>query len=190
MGMKKTDLIKKILFWIAVAFMAFWMIFPFYWMVNSALKSEAVQMTPATFIPRDPYTGLFRVFFANFRAVFQNDKFIIGIRNSVIVAGLTTLISLVVGSFAALPSEIALSRQNTGNVRDSGHDNVSANQRVVRPICPDELVKHSGDSVYDYVLYDAIPFTVWVQTSFLRVCQLPFYNQPMWMAQRRSRRST
>ena len=35
-----------------------WMLFPFYWAINSSLKTEAqLQMTPATFVPRTPVTG-------------------------------------------------------------------------------------------------------------------------------------
>jgi trehalose/maltose transport system permease protein len=61
MSTEKKDVIKKIFFWVAIVFMAFWMIFPFYWMINSALKNEAqLQMTPATFVPRDPSTGEIR----------------------------------------------------------------------------------------------------------------------------------
>ena len=58
-------------------------------------------MTPATFMPRDPETGNVAISWQNFGAVFRNAKFLKGIGNSVIVAGLTTFISLVVGSFAA-----------------------------------------------------------------------------------------
>ena len=99
MKKEKKHIAKRILFWIAVVFMAFWMIFPFYWMINSALKTETqLQMTPATFIPRDPDTGGIAITFQNFAAVFRNAKFRQGIWNSVIVAGLTTLVSLVIGS--------------------------------------------------------------------------------------------
>ena len=102
MKRERKAVIKKVLFWIAVAFMAIWMIFPFYWMINSALKTETqLQMTPATFIPRDPGTGAIAISWQNFGAVFRNAKFRQGIWNSVIVAGLTTFIALVVGSFAA-----------------------------------------------------------------------------------------
>jgi trehalose/maltose transport system permease protein len=36
---------------------AVYMLFPFYWAINSSLKTEnQLQMTPATFIPRSPQT--------------------------------------------------------------------------------------------------------------------------------------
>ena len=171
MGMKKTELIKKILFWIAVAFMAFWMIFPFYWMVNSALKSEAqLQMTPATFIPRDPDTGEIAFSLQNFRAVFQNDKFIVGIWNSIIVAGLTTLISLVVGSFAAFA---------LGKLHFQGK--TPAMYVILAMTMFPQISVLSGlyalmnwlnipaipFMIMSYMMF-TLPFTVWVQTSFFK----------------------
>ena len=79
-----------------------YLLFPFYWAVNSSLKNEnQLMMTPTTFIPRDPVTKEFSLTLDNYRAVFQSDQFIRGLRNSAIVAGATTLLSLAIGSFAA-----------------------------------------------------------------------------------------
>ena len=54
-----TKILGKILFWFLVVIIAVYMLFPFYWAINSSLKTEnQLQMTPATFIPRDPrYSG-------------------------------------------------------------------------------------------------------------------------------------
>ena len=46
--------INRILLWILIVITAVWMLFPFYWAVNSSFKTEnQLQMMPATFIPRD-----------------------------------------------------------------------------------------------------------------------------------------
>ena len=171
MSMTKKELIKKILFWVAVAFMAFWMIFPFYWMINSALKSEAqLQMTPATFIPRDPNTYEMAFSLQNFRAVFQNTKFIQGIWNSIIVAGLTTLISLVFGSFAAFA---------LGKLRFRGKT-PSMYVILAMTMFPQISVLSGLYALMNWLSIPAIPFmimaymmftlpfTVWVQTSFFK----------------------
>ena len=47
------------------------LLFPFYWMLNSALKSEPqLQMTPATFVPRSPATRLVLFSGESFRGIF------------------------------------------------------------------------------------------------------------------------
>lgn len=93
---------KKILFWSVIMIIFLYLLFPFYWAVNSSLKSEAqLQMIPTTLVPRNPETMNFSPTLRNFAAVFKNKIFVKSILNSAIVAGSTTLLALIVGSFAA-----------------------------------------------------------------------------------------
>ena len=56
-----------------------YMLFPFYWVIDSALKTEnQLTMTPATFIPRDPDNKDVSPTLQNFRSVFQNGAFLLG----------------------------------------------------------------------------------------------------------------
>lgn len=103
--MKKTNttlaIVGKIGFWALVIFIFFYMLFPFYWAVNSSLKTEAqLQMTPATFLPVNA-SGRLAPTFQNYIAIFKDGTFVRAIWNSTIVAGLTTLLALSVGAFAA-----------------------------------------------------------------------------------------
>jgi trehalose/maltose transport system permease protein len=163
--------IMKTLFWLAVALMAFWMLFPFYWMVNSALKTEPqLQMTPATFVPRDPTTLGISISLQNFQAVFHNAKFQQGIWNSVIVAGTTTLIALVVGSFAAFA---------LGKLHFQGKT-PSMYLILAMTMFPQISVLSGLYALMNWLNISAIPFmilsymiftlpfTVWVQTSFFK----------------------
>jgi len=101
-GNKRTLwILGKTGFWILVIFIFFYMLFPFYWAVNSSLKSESqLQMTPATFLPVDRQ-GRFSPTLQNYVAIFKDGTFVRALWNSTIVAGLTTLLALGVGSFAA-----------------------------------------------------------------------------------------
>jgi len=100
--MDKESPIRRILFWVLVVVVVIWMLFPFYWAINSSLKTEAqLQMTPATFVPRDPATGEVDPTLVNYGAVFKNADFWRGIKNSAIVAVSVTIIALAIGSFAA-----------------------------------------------------------------------------------------
>ena len=53
MSTKTKQRISRILLWVLIVVMAIWMLFPFYWAINSSFKTEAqLAMTPATFVPR------------------------------------------------------------------------------------------------------------------------------------------
>ena len=58
-------------------------------------------MVPTTFIPRDPETLKFKPSFVSYLVVFQSKPYLRGLINSVIVAGSTTLLSLMIGSLGA-----------------------------------------------------------------------------------------
>jgi multiple sugar transport system permease protein len=68
-------------------------LFPFYWLVNTSLKTGA-QLSSASLVPKHPTLD-------NFQSIFKNNDFTMALRNSVIVAGVATLLSVLFGSFAA-----------------------------------------------------------------------------------------
>ena len=94
MNKQTRKIIGDIFFYLLIVIIAIYLIFPFYWALISALKTEGELIrTPATFFPE-------QITFRNFQAVLTNTAFLRGILNSFIVAGSTTLLSLLVGSFA------------------------------------------------------------------------------------------
>jgi multiple sugar transport system permease protein len=79
--------------WIfVVAVMAFSLV-PFYWLVNTSLKKGA-SLGRGGLFPSEPTVE-------NYLAVLQNAEFLLALRNSVIIAVVTTTVALVFGSFAA-----------------------------------------------------------------------------------------
>jgi len=68
--------------------------FPFYWAVVSSLTPEARLFEPATLLPRE-------LVLDHYLALFQLRNFWLPIRNSLIVAGSTTLLCVTLGSLAA-----------------------------------------------------------------------------------------
>jgi multiple sugar transport system permease protein len=67
-------------------------LFPFYWIVNTSLKTGA-ELSRGRLFPAHPS-------FANYSSIFRNGDFTTALKTSVIDAGLATLIALVIGSFA------------------------------------------------------------------------------------------
>jgi multiple sugar transport system permease protein len=82
-----------VLLWIAVAVIIAFCLFPFYWLINTSLKTGA-DLSSASLVPPHPTLK-------NFSSIFRNDDFVKALRNSAIISLSTTLVALVVGSFAA-----------------------------------------------------------------------------------------
>lgn len=79
--------------WIFVFAVMGFSLIPFYWLVNTSLK-QGVSLSKGELFPSQPT-------FENYLAVFQNPEFLLALRNSVIIAVVTTTVALVFASFAA-----------------------------------------------------------------------------------------
>lgn len=161
----------KILFWLLVVVVVIWMLFPFYWAINSSLKTEAqLQMTPATFVPRDPTTGEVAPTSANYSAVFQNPEFWMGIKNSAIVAISVTLMALVIGSFAAFAMGKLRFRGRTPTLYLVLAMTMFPQVSVLAGLYAMIVFTGAGaipSMIVTYMLF-TLPFTVWVLTSFFK----------------------
>ena len=161
-GLKYT--VGRILFWLLIIFIFVYLIFPFYWTINSSLKTESeLQKTPATFVPEDPTMQ-------NYFAVLRNDRFLRGLLNSTIVATSTTLLALVIGAFGAFA---------LGKLRFRGKT-ISIYLILAMTMFPSIAVL-SGlyvvintiklhpipSMILSYMIF-TLPFTVWVLTSFFK----------------------
>ena len=164
MTRRNRNVFSRVLFWILIVIIFVYLMFPFYWALVSALKtqSELIQ-TPATLWPTNPVL-------TNFRAVLGNDRFLRALLNSTIVASAVTLLSLVVGSFAGY----ALGKMRFRGKAPSLYVILAMTMfpqiavlaglyAVIRvlglPAIPSMILS--------YMLF-TLPFTVWVLTSFFR----------------------
>ncbi|MBU8868435.1 carbohydrate ABC transporter permease [Paenarthrobacter aromaticivorans] len=81
------------LVWVFVIAVMGFSLIPFYWLVNTSLKKGA-SLSQGELFPSQPTLE-------NYLAVFQNPEFLLALRNSVIIAVVTTTVALVFASFAA-----------------------------------------------------------------------------------------
>lgn len=81
------------LLWLGVVLIMLFCLFPFYWLINTSLKTGA-DLSSASVVPPHPNLD-------NYQSIFQNADFVKALRNSAIISGVTTLIALTIGSFAA-----------------------------------------------------------------------------------------
>ncbi|ADI13752.1 carbohydrate ABC transporter permease [Truepera radiovictrix] len=156
--------IGRIFFWLLVIIIFFYLMFPFYWATVSALKAEPELIrTPATLWPQNPTLQ-------NFRAVFNNQAFLRGLLNSAIVAGSTTLLSLLVGSFAGYA---------LGKLRFRGKA-ISLYTILAMTMFPQiailaglyQVIRFLNipttlSLILSYLLF-SLPFTAWVLTAFFK----------------------
>lgn len=157
-------LIGQVFFWILIALIFVYLMFPFYWALVSALKTQAeLIQTPATLWPDNPV-------FTNFKSVLSNDRFVRAMGISTLVASSVTLLSLLVGSFAGY----ALGKMRFAGKTPSLYVILAMTMfpqvavlaglyAVIRVL----QMPAVPSMILSYMLF-TLPFTVWVLTSFFR----------------------
>jgi trehalose/maltose transport system permease protein len=86
--------VRRLPFYVLIALIFFYAVFPFYWAIRSAFTPEGdLFRTPVQYVPTDPTL-------ANFREVLSTGEFQRALLNSTIVAGTVTLTALAIGSLA------------------------------------------------------------------------------------------
>jgi multiple sugar transport system permease protein len=79
--------------WVAVVAIVVFCLFPFYWLVNTSLKTGP-DLSTSSLLPPNPTLD-------NFESIFNDSNFTTALKNSAIVALTTTAIGVIIGSFAA-----------------------------------------------------------------------------------------
>src|SRR6266550_4742511 len=157
--------ITKLPFWLLIAAIFIYAIFPFYWAIRSAFTPEGeLFRTPVDYFPKHPTL-------ANFREALSTPTFQHALINSTIVAGSVTLISLAIGSLAAYA---------LGRFRFRGRSavlylmlsmtifpQIAILGALYTMITRFHLYDSLGALILSYMIF-TLPFTVWVLTSFMR----------------------
>ena len=159
--------IKRVLGWIGfyvlLAIIVLYTVFPFYWAIVSSLRSGA-QLFDTSLLPTNPA-------WSNYAAVFQEQPFARNILNSLFVAISTVLLSLALAVAAAYA---------LGRIRFRGRTlllltilGVSMFPQIAVLSGMFELVTWLGlynnllALTLSYMIF-TLPFTVWVLTTFMR----------------------
>src|ERR1051326_5921547 len=95
MTRSQTYVVSRVLFYLVLAIIFLYIVFPFYWAFRSSITPDGeLFVTPVHYWPQNPTL-------AHYEDVFSNGDFLIALRNSAIVAASTTLLSLVIGTVGA-----------------------------------------------------------------------------------------
>ena len=157
--------ILRILFFLLVAVIFVYTVFPFYWALRSSLTpNKDLFSTPVQYFPTHPT-------FANYQSVLGSGDFQRALLNSTIVALSVTLLSLAVGSLAAyalgrfrfrgrmVVMYVVLSMTIFPQIAILGALYVMMTNLG--------LYNTLGALIISYMIF-TLPFTVWVLTSFFR----------------------
>jgi multiple sugar transport system permease protein len=92
MSAERADRLRQVLLWVGVAAVVVFCLFPFYWLINTSLKTGS-DLSSANLVPPHPTLD-------NYTSIFEDSAFTKALRNSAIIAGSVTALSLLIGSFA------------------------------------------------------------------------------------------
>jgi trehalose/maltose transport system permease protein len=166
--------LQDVAFYILIFLLFLYILFPIYWALNTALKTEREAISlPATWLPQQPTLE-------NFRAVFSNENLMRSLLSSTIVAGATTLLSLLVGSFAAFALGKLRFRFRTATLYVVLAMTTFPAISLLSGLFPLYLALKNLDDALPWLripaqailvviyLVFALPFTIWVLTYFFK----------------------
>lgn len=153
----------RVAFYVLVAFIIVYTVFPFYWAIVSSLKAGSA-LFQVDFIPPEPAWD-------NYASVFREQPFARNIMNSVIVSSVSVVLSL----FLAVTAAYAL-----GRVKFKGRGalllivlgvsmfpQVAVLSGMYELVGALDLYNTLGSLILSYMIF-TLPFTVWVLTTFMR----------------------
>lgn len=157
--------IEKVVFWLIILFIIFYTIFPFYWAIITSIKPrDELFATPVSYFPS-------QLNLSTYANVLTNDRFMLGLRNSAIVATTTVILALLIGSFAAYALGRYRFRGRTiilymilGMTMFPGIAILGSLFEMIRAA---GLYNTYFALIFSYMLF-TLPFTTWVLTNFFR----------------------
>ena len=158
-------LLARAPFYLLVAVIFVYCLFPFYWVLRSSFTPEVkLFQTPVKYFP-SPFT------LKNYREVLSASFFTDALLNSLIVAGSVTLLSLAIGASAAFA---------LGRLKFHGRSfvmylmlsmtifpQIAILGALYTTISKFNLYDTLGALIFSYLIF-TLPFTIWVLTSFMR----------------------
>jgi trehalose/maltose transport system permease protein len=157
--------IGRILFWVVVAIIIVYLLFPFYWVVRTSLTPDAhLYDTPVQYFPSNPTLQ-------HYANVFNNGNFLRALLNSAIVGVSVTVLSLVIGASAAYAIARFAFRGRTFMqyviLSMTIFPQVAILGALFQVIREFNLYNTLYALIISYMLF-TLPFTVWVLASFFR----------------------
>ncbi len=169
--------VYKLPFWLLIAAIFVYALFPFYWAIRSAFTPESqLFRTPLSYFPSHPTL-------ANFREALSTSTFQHALINSTIIAGAVTLISLAIGSLAAYALGRFRFRGRSGVLYLMLSMTIFPQIAILGALytlitglhihllffsfTTPNVFNSRWALIFSYMIF-TLPFTIWVLTSFMR----------------------
>jgi trehalose/maltose transport system permease protein len=157
--------ITRVLFWLLVAIIVLYLLFPFYWALRTSLSPDnEIYATPVQYFPAHPTL-------ANYGNVFSSNDFLIALRNSAIVGVSVTILALALGASAAYALARFKFRGRSFMLYLILSMSLFPQVAVLGALYQMIRAFHLYDTLYALILtylVFSLPFTVWVLTSFFQ----------------------
>jgi trehalose/maltose transport system permease protein len=155
----------RVLFYVLVLVILFYIVFPFYWAFRSSITPNAeLFATPVTYWPTQPTLE-------NYRLVLSDTLFLQALLNSTVVATAVTLISLLIGVLAAYALGRFRFRGRTPVLylvlSMTMFPQIAVLGSLYALVNALGLYNTLGALVLTYLIF-TLPFTVWVLNSFFQ----------------------
>lgn len=150
-------------FLLLLGVMLFYLVFPFYWAINTSLQPRE-NLFAVDYLPIPPS-------FEYYHQVFENRTFARCLLNSLVVAGGTTLLALLIGT----PAACAIGRWRFRGARPvlaaalamTMFPQIAVLGALFRMLQATGLYNTLAGLILTYLIF-ALPFTVWVLTGFFK----------------------
>jgi trehalose/maltose transport system permease protein len=157
--------LQRVLFYLLVLVVLFYIVFPFYWAFRSSISSNAeLFATPVSYWPTQPTLE-------NYRLVLSDTLFLQALLNSTVVATAVTLISLLIGVLAAYALGRFRFRGRTPVLylilSMTMFPQIAVLGSLYALVNALGLYNSLGALVLTYLIF-TLPFTVWVLNSFFQ----------------------
>jgi trehalose/maltose transport system permease protein len=157
--------VGRVFFWLLVAVIIVYLLFPFYWAIRTSLSPDAeIYATPVQYFPANPTLQ-------NYANVFTNSVFVQSLLNSAIVGVSVTVLSLVIGASAAYALARFKFRGRSFMLYLILSMSLFPTVAVLGALYQMVRTLHMYDTLYALIftyLIFTLPFTVWVLTSFFQ----------------------
>jgi trehalose/maltose transport system permease protein len=165
---RRSNVLSRVLFYVLLAIIAVYLIFPFYWALRSSITPDSdLFKTPIQYFPDHPTL-------AHYREVFNSHQFVRALGNSALVASVVTIASLIVGSFASYALGRFHFRGRTPVLyvvlSMTMFPQIAVLGSLYALITKFHLYNTLWALMITYMIF-TLPFTVWVLTSFFQ--QMP-----------------
>lgn len=164
MNQRLTSVLQRGFFYFLVMVIAVYALFPFYWAFATSFKTENEMFQRAMYLPQNPTLK-------NYEYVLRDNTFLLALRNSAFVAGTTSVLSLIVGSFAAYALGRLRFRGRTALLYIVLSMTMFPAISILSGLY--SIVRELGVFGTPFALITTypvftLPFTVWVLTSFFK----------------------